>query len=233
MKTNKRFQPCSFIAATLALLAALLTQFATPSTWAAPYYWDNDGTTNGFGAAAGTWGSPTTGNDTQGWSTSATGALVPGNVTTTTADAVNFGNGATGLAAGTITVSGSVTNNSITFASGSGTITNSGGTITLGGTTPFIMVNNASDTIDSILAGTAGLVKGGSGTLTLSGANTYKGNISITNGKVDISNWSTNFLPRIDLGGASTPILGISGGTLAWALPNKFVVAVEPEKAAP
>ena len=109
----------------------MLAQLASPAAQAAEAcYWDNNGTMAGFGTAAGTWAAPTTGSATQGWGTSATGVVVPVSVTTATNDAINFGNGATGLAARTITVSGTVSAENITFASGSGAIVLSGGSIT-------------------------------------------------------------------------------------------------------
>ena len=73
-----------FRAAALAL--ALL---ASPGLHAANYYWDNNGSTVGFGTAGGTWAAPTTNNSTQGWSTA-----VAGNVTlsgTTTIIGTNAG----------------------------------------------------------------------------------------------------------------------------------------------
>jgi hypothetical protein len=116
------------------LASAIAALLAAQPAFALTYYWDNNGTTAGFGTATGTWAAPTTGSATQGWSTSTTGVLVPGSVTTATTDTVNFGNGATGLAAGTITVSGPVSTGNMTFASGSGAITLSGsGTISIGG----------------------------------------------------------------------------------------------------
>ena len=44
----------------LAAIISILTfsGFAAPSVFAASYYWDNDGTTAGFGTAAGTWAVP-------------------------------------------------------------------------------------------------------------------------------------------------------------------------------
>ena len=114
--------PCKFLLIAGIALAALL---GTPAAKAATYYWDNNGATTGFGTAAGTWAAPTTNSGTQGWSTDATGLTLPSGTTTTlntnnTTDALNFGNGATGLAAGTITVSGTVAAGDMTFASGSG-----------------------------------------------------------------------------------------------------------------
>ena len=137
-----------FVAVVLGL-AALLPHIAPLPALAANYYWDNNGTNAGFGAASGTWASPTAGNSTQGWSTSSGGTVVPGNVSTTSADDLNFGLTTTGLAAGTITVNGTVTNNTLTFASGSGAITLTGGAIALGGGASGITVLNQNDTINS------------------------------------------------------------------------------------
>ncbi len=156
---------------------------------AQPYYWDNDGTTAGFGAAAGTWAEPTTGNATQGWSTSTTGVLDPMDVSTLITDSLNFGLTATGLASGTITVSGTVNAVSLTFAAGSGAITLSDGTINLDAAST-ITVSNTTNTISSVLSGAGtSLTKNGAttGTLILSGANTYTGLTNITAGFISIN----------------------------------------------
>lgn len=138
---------------------------------AATYYWDNDGATAGFGTASGTWAAPTTGDSTQGWSTNSGGTVVPGNVTTGTADVLNFGNGATGLGSGTISVSGTVNAGNITFASGSDALTLSGGTAINLAATQTITVDNASDTIATALTGAGtSLTKAGTGTLVLNAA---------------------------------------------------------------
>ncbi|HEV2971768.1 MAG TPA: autotransporter-associated beta strand repeat-containing protein, partial [Pirellulales bacterium] len=47
---------------------------------------------------------------------------------------------------------------------------------------PLIQVNNQSATISAILAGAQGLTTAGSGTVTLSGANTYSGGTTVANG---------------------------------------------------
>ena len=127
-----------------------------------------------------------------------------GIISPTTADALNFGNGATGLAAGTVTVSGTVNANSLTFASGSGAIILSGGTINLGGTTPTITVNNTTNTIDSIISGFAGLTKAGTGTLILTGANTYTGTTTIQRGTMQLSGAS---------GALASTSIALNGGT--------------------
>ncbi|MCU0779483.1 MAG: autotransporter-associated beta strand repeat-containing protein [Akkermansiaceae bacterium] len=181
--------------------------FAMPSAFAATYYWDNNGAAAGFGTAAGTWADPTTGDDTQGWSTSGTGVLAPGASVSTlgtsnTVDAVNFGvaTAGNGLGSGTITVSGTVSCGNMTFGSQSGSIVLSGGTINLtnGATGPNLTVNSttAPSTITSDLTGglAASFVsKGGNGTLYLSGNNSYLSGTSVNAGVLVLD--SANALP--------------------------------------
>jgi hypothetical protein len=112
--------------------ALAVAAISTINAFAATYYWDNNGTTAGFGTAGGTWAAPTTGSSSQGWSTDSTGATLPGSVTTATTDTINFGITAVGLASGTVAVSGTVSAGNITFASGSGAIALSGGHTYLG-----------------------------------------------------------------------------------------------------
>jgi len=172
----------SLILIALAVLALVAVQPAQAAT----YYWDTNGTTAGFGTAGGTWAAPTPG-PTPGWSTSNAGTAVPASVTTTTSDVINFGSGATGLGAGTITVSGTESSGNMTFASGSGAIVLSGGTITLAAA-EVITVDNAADTIGSVLAGAAtSLTKVGTGTLALTAANSYTGATTVSAGTLTLS----------------------------------------------
>ncbi len=129
-------------------MGALLACLAGRTAFAATYYWDNNGATAGFGTAGGTWAVPTTGNASQGWSTSSGGTLVPGNVTTTAADSVSFGTATLALGAGTVTISGSVTNNTITFATNSA-ITLSGGTLVMAGAGAAINASASNAVISS------------------------------------------------------------------------------------
>jgi autotransporter-associated beta strand protein len=66
-----------------------------------------------------------------------------------------------------------------------------GNTLTLAGTTPTITVNALGSgktvTIGAVVAGTAGLVKNGAGTLTLSATNTYTGGTTVSAGTLNIS----------------------------------------------
>lgn len=174
----------------------------------AAVYWDNNGSTAGFGTASGTWAVPTTGNSSQGWSTNATGETTPTNYTTDINSDVNFGNGATGLSNGTVTVSGTVSASNITFASGSGPIVLGGGTILLANTNS-IVVNNASDTISACLTGaTNSLTKSGTGILILDGAtaNTYTGATIVDAGTIHY-----NSATRV---GATSKITVNTGGTI-------------------
>jgi hypothetical protein len=84
---------------------AVLACSIASSALAATYYWDNNGTNAGFGTAGGTWAVPTAGNASSGWSTNSGGTFLPGNVTTTSADDLNFGTASLALGAGTITIS--------------------------------------------------------------------------------------------------------------------------------
>jgi len=206
-KKQNRFLPYA-LATTIATL--LNVQFAHAAT----YYWDQNGTTTGFGTAGGTWN--TTGSST--WNATAAGTTGPIVSTTTlatspTADAVNFGTGTTGggLAAGTITV-GTVSAGNITFGSLSGAITLSGGAITLAAA-DTITVNNTSDTIGSNLSGSATtLTKAGAGTLYLSGTNTYAGTTTISNG-VLVANSAGAISGGLAKGGTGAGI-SINGGIL-------------------
>jgi autotransporter-associated beta strand protein len=171
-----------------ACLAGAISLAAT-SAHAQTYFWDGNDTTAGFGTAGGTWAAPTPGTLTSGWSTDGTGAAaVDGNsITTLTTDALNFGNGATGLGAGTIAVSGTVNSGNMTFASGSGAIVLSGGIINFAATSS-ITVNNTENTISSAISGAGtSLTKAGTGKLTLSGANSYTGTTTISAGTLALT----------------------------------------------
>jgi autotransporter-associated beta strand protein len=94
-----------------------------------------------------------------------------------------------------VTVTGTQSAQSLTFASGSGAIVLSGGTaIDLAGVST-ITVNNAADTITTPLTGAGtSLTKLGTGTLTLNGANTYTGTTIIKSGSLQIGDGTTGSL---------------------------------------
>lgn len=178
---------------TLALRSFLLGStvfsalFAAPFAQAITYYWDTDDAgIPGFGDVAGTWGTDAF------WGTDPAGSGATANTTITNADGVNFGTStlALGSTASTIGIeSGGVTANSITFGSAQATpvtLSSGGGSITLDGTTPTITVDNASNTIAAVLAGTVGFTKAGTGTLNLTNtANSISGGITIASGAIN------------------------------------------------
>ncbi len=218
------------MAGVLGLAAWLEAGLLTDVARAATYTWDADGTAP-LNDGGGNWNA--TGGNNWYDGTSAYGAW--GN---TTADVAVFGVGSG--AAGSITV-GTVTANGLTFnATGSGAYTLSGGTLTLGGTTPAI-VANASATIGSVMAGAGvGFTKSGSGSLTLSTANTYSGNVTVNAGTLrstagaigsntglgQNNTVTVNAGATLDVGGANGGQLGasysntltINGGALNFSL---------------
>lgn len=86
---------------------------------------------------------------------------------------------------GSAVVNGSVFANRIDYTAASGTFAIRNGTLNLAGTTPTISVNPSRTlTIGSTLAGSAGLLKTGSGTLVLSASNTYSGTTTSSGGGI-------------------------------------------------
>lgn len=140
MKSTKPFSTHLPLTAALSAFVAMLLHFAAPSALATSYYWDCNGSTSGFGAAAGIWAAPTTGDATQGWSTSSAGtSATVASYTTTISDDLYFN-----TAGGVVTVSGTVAANSLNFLTtgGSGGVTLTNGVIQLGGASPTITCTN-------------------------------------------------------------------------------------------
>jgi hypothetical protein len=94
--------------------------FATNSLQAINYWWDIDGASTTSTAATGTWSTGSSAN----WTTVLAGNIATSAVTTTNADDLTMY--ATGMTAGTITLSGTQAANSITFNTAT-TIASSGG----------------------------------------------------------------------------------------------------------
>ncbi|MEI6646801.1 MAG: autotransporter-associated beta strand repeat-containing protein [bacterium] len=99
---------------------------------------------------------------------------------TTTSDAVFEGaTGAVSIAAGGVTA------HNLSFNTNGYTIT--ANTLTLGGTTPTITLGaNINAAIGSAIVGTQGMIKEGTGNLTLTGANTYSGNTTVNAGTLTL-----------------------------------------------
>lgn len=144
-------------------------------------YWDTNGNSSGASSgttAAGTW-SQNSGNM---WSTNANGG------STGTWQNRSGSNGIAWFAAGTnatgsytVTVNGTISGvRGIVFQEGTVTLGGSG-TLTLS-SAPTINTNANNATISARLAGSTGFTKTGSGTLTLSGNNTYTGGTTLSAG---------------------------------------------------
>ncbi|MFD0892093.1 beta strand repeat-containing protein [Luteolibacter ambystomatis] len=176
---------------------------------AASLYWDGNSTTADADGGAGTWSTGATTN----WDTTATAGT---DVTWTDgSDAVFPG------VAGTVTVSGTVSTPSLTFSTTGYTVT--GGTITLTGA-PFIDTGANNSTVASVLGGTAGLTKNGTGSLTLSGANTYSGTLTVSAGTLKAGNAAA-----LGLAGTSNGTTVLSGATLdinAQALTTTEIITI-------
>ena len=129
--------------AILTLTATTLCSYGTTN------YWDNNGSIAGFGGAGGIWG-------TEGkWSSDSTGISTPAVTNTTASDDLFFGTASNGLATGTITVdSTNQAFRTMTFGNASGEITLSNGTLNLASPASSIIINNTSNIIDTVLAGT-------------------------------------------------------------------------------
>jgi autotransporter-associated beta strand protein len=143
------------------------------------------------------------GTDFSGNAITGTGSFTQAGSGTTTLNAANTYSGGTTVSAGTLQLSGSGT-----LGSTSGTLTVNGGTLNLNGTNQGVgnltgsggtIVSNAAGTVtltignsngtggnySGVIAngtGTVALTKTGSGTITLSGANTYTGATSVSGG---------------------------------------------------
>lgn len=88
--------------------------------------------------------------------------------------------------AGTVTLGTPITVHNLAFNTTGYTL--SGNTLTLAGVNPTITTNSATTTVNSILAGSSGLVKAGAGTLVLAGVNTYSGLTVVQAGTLSITN---------------------------------------------
>lgn len=178
-------------------LDATLDELRVGTTWAEvtplgtpTLYWDVNGSTAGAGGASpnGTWDSSTT-----NWNNAAAGdgdalAWASGGAATFSA-----GSDATGTY--TIAVSGTQSASQITFEDGSPTLT--GGQVNLTGSLHTILTSSGvTATIGSVVGGSVGFIKDGSGTLVLTASEVYSGDTAINAGTLQVgSGGTTGSLP--------------------------------------
>jgi fibronectin-binding autotransporter adhesin len=150
------------------------------SAHATNLYWDTNGTAAGSGGVAGTWGT------SMYWSTDSTGLTAPTVTTTAVTNDLFFSAGGIGTFGNVNILAAGVTANSITFSQPGAVTLNSGGAITLA-TSGTITTNNATDTINVVLAG-SNITKNGTGNLTMYNlANAGLNGFTIASGTVTYS----------------------------------------------
>ena len=164
---SRRLLSGSSLAALMLLVAASPAQAQN-----ADRNWDANGTAVGTGGT-GTWN---LGN--LNWSPSGDGVSGPYNLPWTNAALDNAIFGGT---AGTVTLAAPITVHNLTFNAGGFTLT--GSTLTLAGLAPTITLNGNSN-INSVIAGSSGLTKAGSGGLVLNGINTFTGDVYLNSGSI-------------------------------------------------
>ena len=172
---------------TISNLFYVLSLGSTSSVMAGSLYWDiND--LSGLAAGDGIWST-----SVANWNSSATPSENGRVVWTNPSDAF-FNASGTSI----VTVSGTVEVSSMTFNGAGYTI--AGSSLTLTGAGGNISVN-ADAAISAIIAGSVGLTKLGSSTLTLSGVNTYTGTTTVSGGKLTVSSSGlVNFTVGVTIG---------------------------------
>ncbi|WP_407051591.1 autotransporter-associated beta strand repeat-containing protein [Methyloraptor flagellatus] len=167
-----------------------------------------DGVSTQWWNGAGTAGSGTISGGAGTWSAAATNWT---NVNGTIAQAwIDGGLGIFNGIAGNVAVSGTVNASGLQFAITGYTLGGTG-TLTLvsqaGGGAPYVQVDSGTATITTVIAGTVGLTKTGTGTLVLGGTNTYTGGTTLSAGTLQVAS-------DANLGDTSGS-LTLAGGTLA------------------
>ncbi|MBZ9996199.1 autotransporter-associated beta strand repeat-containing protein [Mesorhizobium sp. BH1-1-4] len=175
------------------LAASLLVGIAATPAGATDRYWDANSTSPGLGG-------------TGIWNT--TSALW--NNQTEAGPMVIWSNGALDDAffvgtVGTVNLGAPVTVHNLTFGVSGYTLT--GGSLTLGGAAPTIDSGTGTATINSIIAGSAGLTKVGAGTLTLGGPNIFTGGVNVNAGTLTL-NGTSNFVGDVNVANGATLIVG-------------------------
>lgn len=166
------------------------------------FYWDRNGSPMGAGSSTatlnGTWDTTTS-----NWNDSSAGSGSTNKFISGSNAVFSAGTSASG-ATYTVNVSGTQNANSVTVEEGSVTFSN--GTINLWGPT-FSVASGLTTTVNSVVAGSSGLLKIGDGTLVLAGNNTYGGVTTLSSGTLALGS-------NTALGGST---LAIGDGTTLTA----------------
>ncbi|HYD85192.1 MAG TPA: autotransporter-associated beta strand repeat-containing protein, partial [Opitutus sp.] len=176
-------------------------------------YWDGNGTTGGTGGTN-TWTTSTSTANRRWRADSATGTLGSWSNSSPTDYAVFGGT------AGTVSWASNISVRRITFTVSGYTLARTSNTLTLV-TDGFIDTGSFNATISGPMAGTVGMTKLGSGTLTLSGASTYTGVTSINAGVLAVSSLA-NGGNNSNIGKSTSDAanLVLNGGTLRYTNTN-------------
>lgn len=167
-------------------------------------YWDADGNTSAATGGSGIWSTITTNRTWRGEGAGVAGAGLPTYwVSSPYDDAVFAGT------AGTVTISGGVTANDLSFQTTDYVLT--GSTLTLAGVAPQITVSTGRTEVQSTLAGADGLNKLGTGALQVSGANTYSGGTTVSAGALLATNSSGSATGTGNVTVAAGALLGGNG----------------------
>ena len=196
--------PYSAASRTALLLALLISYLGASTVHAADGTWTN--------TSGGLW------SNTANWSG---GTIANGSGFTANFNTLNITADMTVSLDGDRTLTNLIFGDTTPATAGSWILDNNGvstNNLILAGTTPTITVNalgtGKTASISAIIEGTAGLTKAGTGTLTLSGANTYTGTTTVSAGVLRLD--SANALPGgIDTTvGAGESALTLAGGVL-------------------
>jgi len=197
--------------------ASIALLIASPAS-AASFSWDQAG--GGTLGGTGTWNTTNTNwwngssdvawTDTTGTADTGTFAGTAGTVTVGTnlgALGLIFNTAGYTIASGTNTLTlGSSGIDASALSSGTTTIS---GNLALGANQSWNVGSGSALSVSAVVSGAFGITNSGSGTLTLSGANTYTGGTTVNAGVVSVANLTTNG----NLGAAASGVT-LNGGTL-------------------
>lgn len=166
--------------------------------------WDANGATAGSGNTGGNW------SDAK-WTSDAAGSTATTNFANNSTPTFSAGTDGTGPF--TINIDTAVNASGIAFEEGDVTLAHaSGGSLTLTAATVSV-ASGATGTISEVIGGTVGLTKTGTGTLVLSGANTFSGVLAVQTGILSIGTINDASTNGVLGNSATSVVLGSSGAT--------------------